>query len=350
MNGLLEGAVAGLVAAVGLVALAIVCIRTVVGRRRRRESRLRPQAESAIASFLTDSGPVPAAVERGERATLLEVALEMLADLLGGERARLAALLEELGYVQQAISALSTGRHGRSWRPARGSGVRRRAAELLAAVSPVVAVPALTVGLDDPDTNVRTTCARALAGLGGDDVTASVVAVAERDAIGAPGAAAEVVLALGRSRPQALAPLLGREAPPEAKAVAATVAGQLRLPEHAPLLRACLGERDELAAVAASGLGMIGDVDSVAALTDLAGDSRRAPSARAAATVALGSIGDSSALPMLDCLLHATDWSLRACAAAALSRLGNPGMAALRRAAISSRPDVAVQAEAALAQ
>ncbi len=125
--------------------------------------------------------------------------------------------------------------------------------------------------------------------------------------------------------------------------------GKLRLSQHATLLRACLGERDELAAGAATGLGLIGDVRSVGALMDLAGDDRRALSARTAAIAALGSIGTASAVPLLEAQLGG-DWSLTAAAVRALSWLGDPGGAALRRAVASSRPEVRALAGAALEQ
>jgi HEAT repeat protein len=341
VNGVLEDAVAGLAAAVGLLAVAIVLLRVAGGRRRQREQVRRPRAELAIALFLIEADAAPRAETRTDRAILFEVALEMLADLRGVERARLAAFLDQFGYVNDGISLLATGRRR----------ARRRAAEILAAVSPAIAVPALTVGLGDRDVLVRTTCARALAGLAvgdGEKVLPAVATTVQRDAIKAPGAAAEVVLALGMNQPSALASLLTEKDRPQARAIAVAVVGQLRLSQHAPLLRACLGDGDELAALAARGLGLICDVDSLAELMDAASDSRRAPIVRAAAVTALGSIGDPSALRLLECQLETTDWALRAAAAAALSRLGTPGADALRRAAGSSDPEIRGQAEAVL--
>jgi HEAT repeat protein len=78
----------------------------------------------------------------------------------------------------------------------------------------------------------------------------------------------------------------------------------------------------------------------------LASDEDRGPLARAAAVTALGTIGDLNALPVLESQLRAPDWSLRAAAAEALSRLGEPGAAALR-AAGSSHSDPGVPAGAA---
>jgi HEAT repeat protein len=338
MIGVLARVVAWLAAAVVLLVALNIGLRIVARRREGQERRLRPRAELSIAEYLAGSGAMPDPTGQGERGVLLRVALDALADLRGSERARLVELLEQRGYVAEAMSGLR----------ARRRALRLRATETLAAAATAAAVPALTAGLASRDALVRTACARTLAEVGGDDVTGAIVATAERDVDVAPGAAAAVVLALGINRPSALAPLLGRDVTPKARAVAIAVVGALRLSEHAAPLQACLADSDELAAAASRGLGLIGEVRSVGALMDLACDEHRAPFARAAAITALGSIGDVSALPLLDSQLRVADWTLRAAAAEALGRLGDPGEAALRVAASSGRPEVRAPAEAAL--
>jgi HEAT repeat protein len=336
VTGVLASVVAWLAVAIGLIVALNIANRIVVRRRELQERRLRPRAELSIAEYLAGSAAPPDIAGKGERAVMLKVAIEAIYDLRGTERARLVELLEQRGFVADAMSGLR----------ARRRALRLRAAETLAVIGSAVAVPALTAGLNDRDALVRTTCARTLAEVGGDDVTDSAVATAERDMVAAPGAAAAVVLALGIGRPSALAPLLRRGAAPEARLVAIAVAGVLRLSEHAPLLQACLADRDDLAAAAARGLGLIGEVRSVGALMALASDEDRGPLARAAAVTALGTIGDLSALPVLESQLRAPDWSLRAATAEALSRLGEPGAAALR-AAGPSHSDPGVPAGAA---
>jgi len=320
VTGVLTHLVTWLAVAIGLTVALDVATRVVVRRRDLRERRLRPRAELAIAEYLAGSAAMP---DMRERSVVLEVAIEAIYDLRGSERARLVELLEQGGYVADAMSGLRARRRVR----------RLRAAETLAAIGSPAAVPALLAGLEDSDVDVRTTCARTLAEVGGDDVIGSVVTVAERDMVTAPGAAAAVVLALGTARPPALAHLIRHGAAPEARAVAIAVASELRLSEHAPLLQACLADRDDLAAAAARGLGMIGEIRSAGALMALAGDEDRGPAARAAAVTALGALGDLSALPVLEDQLCAQDWSLRAAAAGALSRLGERGLAELSGAA-----------------
>ncbi len=338
MKAVLEAAVTLLTVLVAVLMAVIIAIRISIRRRYRLERRYRPGAELGIAEYLAGLPRVPEAGGRSERAVLLAVALEALGDLRGSERERLAELIERLGYTAEAMAGLRARRRAR----------RRQSAAILAAVAPASATHALTAALDDTDPIVRTACARTLAEVGGADAaTAAIIAVAKRDIRAVPGAVAAVVLALGIAQPSALAPLIGADAPPEVRSIAIEVAGRLRLSEHAKLLRACLREQDEIAAGAASGLGMIGDVRSVDALMDLAGDDRRALPARAAAVAALGSIGAAPAVPLLDSLLGA-DWPLMAAAVRALCRLGDPGTAALRSAAASSRPEASAMAEAAL--
>jgi HEAT repeat protein len=131
--------------------------------------------------------------------------------------------------------------------------------------------------------------------------------------------------------------------------VALTLAGEMRLAEHAPLLLACLDDRDDLAVPAARGLGLIGEVDAVGPLREVMCDECRGRDVRAAAARALGSIGQPGAVPALEAQLQAADWVLQAAAAQALARMGEPGEAALRRAAGSGRPEARELAEAALA-
>jgi len=160
----------------------------------------------------------------------------------------------------------------------------------------------------------------------------------------------DVVLALGRNHGDALGSLLSPDAPAEVRSIAVSVVSELRLTQHAPLLRARLIPDSDEAAAAARGLGRIGDVQAVPALIDLAGDGSRDQEARAAAAAALGSIGDASAVGSIEPLAQDEDWSLRAAATLALARLGDQGRGALRQAAMSASEQVRVQAEAALQQ
>ena len=322
MTGVLGGIVLAMLALLVAGGLADLAMRFATVRRARRERRVRPAAEAGIAEYLAGTGTVRRAGTAGERSVWLTVAIEAMLDLRGEERVRLAALLDGLGYVPRQSILLH----------ARRVGVRRHAAEVLAIIATPAALSALTGGLDDPDPLVRCTCARALAKAGGPDGAAMAITIAQRDALAAPGAVAALVLVLGQNQPGALGPLLGPAARPAARLIAVRVAGALRLAQYAVLLRDCLADEDGLAAASAEGLGAIGDIDSVAALTLLAGSAGRSAPTRAAAATALGRIGDDSAAEVLGGLLGSADWALRAAVAVALGELGPSGAAVLRRA------------------
>jgi HEAT repeat protein len=343
MSSALRAIVLTLAVMVVLLNVTIVVIRVVLVRRQRRQLRLRPGVEALIADYLTDEAAVPSAIASQERAVLLDVATEAVADLRGAERARLVGLLEDLGFVSEAIRGLS----------ARRRVSRRQAAGTLATIESRAAVGALLSALDDRDAQVRATCAYALAEIGGEDVVRAVVATIVRDATVAPGATALAMLALGDKRPAALAPLLAPDVAPEVRLTAITVVSELRLSQHLPSLRVCLADRgddsaDEVAASAAHGLGLIGDTEAVDALIDLAADTSRPPTLRATAVRALGSIGALRAVPVLEAQLLTPGWPVRAAAASALAGPDEPGIAALRGAANSTDAQVRMLSEAAL--
>jgi HEAT repeat protein len=339
MTGFLLGVNAVLACAIVAMGGFILAMRVALTRRLRRESRYRPAAELSLSAYVAGGDEPPAPAGRDERAVLLTVAIDALDDLLGAERARLVALLERLGYVDDAISGLRARRRVR----------RRRAAETLSAVGSPTAVSGLRAGLADSDALVRTTCARTLAEVGPEDAVPEITAIAGSDAPKVPGAAAAVVLALAEYRPAALAPLFDRDASTEVRFVALTLAGELRLPEYAPLLLACLDDPDDLAVAAARGLGDIGEVDAAGRLREVMLDKRRGQAVRAAATAALGALGQPGSVPALEAQLQDADWVLQAAAAQALARMGEPGADALRRAAAAGRPAARELAEAALA-
>jgi HEAT repeat protein len=316
----------------------IVVLRVLLRRKQRRVGQLRPAAELAIANHLAADAAVRPETQPAQRAIWRDVALEAMSDLRGSERLALARLLDELGYVSEAARDLTSRRRA----------VRRRGAETLAAIANAEALKAAATGLRDRDVRVRMTCARALAQASGAELIPEVVTVAMRDVRAAPGAVADIVLALGRDHPGALDQLLAAKAPAEVRSIAMAVIGELRLSQHAPGLREILLLGDAHLAAAARGLGLIGDIEAVPALIGLAEDRSHDLAARAAAVAALGSIGDPSALGSVSALLRHEDWSLRAAAAQALAGLGSQGRTVLERAARSPAERIREQAQATL--
>jgi HEAT repeat protein len=327
---------AGLTAAVVLLALSLVVVRASSSRRRSRLRPLRKRLERELATFLATGASRPTPRNRAERLMVRAVALDALDELRGRERERVTMLLEELGIVDDAVAALRS----------RRVLVRRRAAETLAQARVPSTARALLAGLGDRDRTVAFSCARGLAELGDTAHLLPLAAVAEEAAEHRPGAAAELLLALGAHAPAALGALYRTAGSRSLRRLVVAVVGELRLAEHAGLLVQALRDDDEeVRARAARGVGAIGDAEAVPELHALLSDALRPVFVRAQAATALGRIGDASSVPVLERALRDGPWLLRERAAAALRELGPLGRAAL--VAVASGGDV--QARAALA-
>jgi HEAT repeat protein len=320
----------------------IVIVRFRADRRRRRVEELRPGIETALAVYVADPESRPPELPDSElgRLVVREVALEAIAELRGREGERLTELLEETGAIDELCDDLAD----------KSPVTRRHAAEALGELRSPISADGLLFGVRDPDRDSRLACARALAELGDGRYTKPVLDAADEAAESRPGAAAAVLLSVGMRDPAGLAYALepGRSA--ACRRLAAGVVAELRLAEHAPLLRAALSDGDdELATRAARGLGAIGDFDAVDTLLEVVEGDERPWFCRAVAAGALGAIGDPRAVPALESLLKTEDrWLMRDRAAAALSRLGEDGQVALGRALESSAPEVRKLAMVAL--
>jgi HEAT repeat protein len=304
---------------------AIVIGRFLSDRRRRRERLLRPTIETAIAEYLAADEPQPLRLPPTKtiRGLMRMVALETMAEIHGRERDRLVALLERVGIVAETAARLGSRRRR----------VRRAAAEALRQIGSEETVRSLSAGLDDPDLDTSLSCAAALAELSDETLVPPVLALADRAAVARPGAVAAILVTLGRSHPATIGAALAPDVSLELRRLAVAVAGELRLAEHVPLLRAALqSEDDELAARAARGLGAIGDAGEIELLMSLAETEDRAWFVRLAAIGALGAIGDTRAVEPLERALDSDAWLLQVKAAKALRVLGSEGDEALRRA------------------
>lgn len=335
MNAVALVAAVGLAAAVLLLAVFVVAARALGARRRTRIRPLRDRWELALALYLAaDEEPVPPAT-REERQVLREVALEALADLRGRERERLTVLLETTGIVDDAIAELRS----------RRATTRRVGAETLAEARSPLGADALSDGVLDRNPIVSVACARGLAELGDEARLEPALALAEEAAAAAPGAAAELLLAIGSRVPRVLPGAYARTRSHELRRLIAAVVGELRLFEAVEVLRDAVGSGDdELVARGAHGLGAIGDVEALPRLLELLRSSRPV-FVRVQAATALGAIGDPASTGALAEALRDDAWLLRDRAAAALTHLGAEGRAALARAASDGDP----HARAALA-
>jgi HEAT repeat protein len=319
----------------------IVVRRFLADRRRGRELELRPPIEAAIAAYLmADEFEPPSLPVSGEGRVLVRtVAIEGLAELRGGERDRLIELLERSGVVTETAAGLNS----RGWRE------RSEAAEALGYIASPAAAGPLLAALQDPHSEVRLSCAGALAELGDEGHAKAILAVADELASARPGPVAGILVTLGRTGPAALSLALGTAASPELRRLAAAVVGELRLAQHSRLLREALAsDDDELVARAARGLGLIGDVEAVDALLGMIEQPDRSLLVRIAATSALGGIGDPRVAPALGRELEADDWLLQERAAESLHLLGGEGDEVLRVALTSTVQSAREHAQVAL--
>ncbi len=304
----------------------IVIERVVSDRRRRKAAALRPALEIELANYLVDLSAAPPARPRSKlgRRVLREVALEAIVELRGRERERLVGLLEQLGAIDDLCMDLLS----------RNPLHRRHAAEALGEINSGDAADSLLFGAADPDIASRLASARALAQLGKDDYSKTVVDAADAAAELHPGATAAVLLALGANNPSGLADALRKGRSLAGRLIAAAVIAELRLSEHAPLLVGVLrDEDDDLVCKAARGLGDMCDPDAIDPLLRIVEAPASAWSCRAVAGHALGSIGDPRAAPALETMLENDEhWVVRDRAARALAKLGQEGEEALVRA------------------
>jgi hypothetical protein len=309
--------VATLVLTIAIAVLVLLLLAQQIAHRIKRRARLvlRPACELTVAEYLADenaAGPAPPRTRR-EGDVLRQVGLAALMELRGRERARLTELLERSGVVAFTVAELTARRRIK----------RRRAADMLAEMRSAQARPALLAGLGDSDPAVRLGCARALVALEDDESASRLVEVAAAAADTSPGAASDVFLAIAAWRPELLADAMASATSPRLRRILVAIIGELRLAEHAALLRAAVADPDdELAARAARGLGLIGDDGSVEALTIALGDARRSGAVRAAAATSLGWIGDRRSLTSLRSAQGSDDWAVANAATDALKLLG----------------------------
>lgn len=328
MNVVALGAAVGLAGAVLLLAVFLVAGRAAGARRRVRIRPLRDRWELALARYLAADEEPRLPASREERQVLRAVALEALADLRGRERERVTALLETAGIVDDAIADLRS----------RRATTRRVGAETLAEARSARGADALSEGVLDPNPTVSVACARGLAELGDEARLGPALALAEAAATDAPGAAAELLLALGSRAPGVLPGAYTRTRSRELKRLIAAVVGELRLFDAVEVLRDAVGSGDdELVARGAHGLGAIGDSEAVPRLLELLRSSRPV-FVRVQAATALGAIGDPASAAALAQALHDDAWLLRERAARALTHLGAEGRTALARAAGDGDP------------
>ncbi|OLE25393.1 MAG: hypothetical protein AUG44_16120 [Actinobacteria bacterium 13_1_20CM_3_71_11] len=329
MNHLLRLAFLGLLGAAAAVTVAVVLARALRLWLDRRRERLAAGPRRILLEFLADGGPPDQLEElvalRGPHWRALEpAATAMLAKVRGEARDALVEVFERHGVGDRALRDLG-----------RAGAVRRgRAAETLGSLRRRDAVPALCARLADRDPDVRLAAVRALGRIGDPAAAGPLLATL---AIPEPAPVQLVAYALVQLDAGADHALLAGLDHPDPQ-VRATVLDTLRLrgTTGAEARVVAVLREDPSAEVRRRAAAMLGRVGGRASLDPLVaaarGDADR--EVRAAAARALGDLGTPAAVPALRDLVGDRRYRVAHEAAAALVRLGDPGLAALRELAV----------------
>ncbi|MGW3987979.1 HEAT repeat domain-containing protein [Streptomyces sp. NPDC004830] len=191
--------------------------------------------------------------------------------------------------------------------------------------------------LEDRSVTVRETAVRALGRLG-DGVSAGLLlATLDAPRSVAPGLLGDALVRIGPASVQALTAAAGG-GDEQHRALAVELLGLIKDRRALPALSVALHDPAAMVrAAAAAALGRVGEPAAVTALTTIV---RTDPSGRvaAAAAEALGLIGDESAVPALEQTLRHGSYRPAHTAARALLRLDRPGRRALTDAARGGDP------------
>jgi hypothetical protein len=325
LEDVLVPALAALAAAVLVSLTYVVAQRTVLSARRWRVNRIRARYVPALQTATAGDGDasheavsILRAAPRRHRRLIGEALLEPLRVVQGSTVDRARSIAIELGLLADWRRGLV---HG-SW-PSRA-----RAATAVGKLRDAESVPALIALLDNPHEEVRAAAVDAL-GLIGD--VAAVAALLPRIGEQSRHQQARLVEALRRIGPAVTDSIIG---------LGTTVSAERRLIAEVLAMVGGMGARETLLdwtadaepavrAAAWRAVGVTG-MDDRAAYHALRALGDADPRVRAHAAQALGRTGRADFAPYL--AQHLDDeWEAAAQGARALSRLGEPGLAALRR-------------------
>src|SRR5579872_334948 len=279
-----------------------------------------------------------------------ETIVDHLVFVTGELRDRLVRVLEESGYVAEAMLRLKS----------RSVESRVKTCMLLGAMHSPIAVPALIeVFRDDPDPFVRIGAAEALGAIGSEVAIAPMLAALRNPTRWQQVRVAEVLSRMGMTAVPALTAAV-EDADIRIAALALEILADIGwMADFAPAERALRHESPEVRARAAEALGRGGAMDRVAALYAAAGDA--AWFVRVRVMKALHALGPPPAdeakraqtdryFDVLEAGLHDEVWWVRSHAAEALADAGEHGRAVLSRALVEEPGSPARKAAVAALQ
>jgi HEAT repeat protein len=327
----------GTIAAVCIIAIGFIATTKVLrtARRRRGEELLRPFRSQLIAVSAGEDeqghGARALVASDGAARELVDLAaVDMLGKIRGLPADQLVEILHAHGTVRQAIRDLGH----------RSSVRRAQAAQLLGLSRTREAVTVLVPALGDDAVEVRASAAYALGLIGDPAAAAPLLAAVDAPGAGLPaGIAAQALLSMGVEISDALCGALSSDRP-GARHVAAYVCGSGAFTRAVPSLRRLLDQDDDLtvreaSASALASMGTALDVEVLARHTS----PDHPLSLRRICALALGQLGDPSAIPTLAGLLRDPDPRLVELSASALLSLGSAGRASLEAHAPEAGPD-----------
>jgi HEAT repeat protein len=272
----------------------------------------------------------------------LEALLEEQARGVTGRPSWLLDAYDRLGLVDKYAHRLRT---ARQWRE------RAFAAELLGRVGNAKAVPALLETVQATraeDADVREIALRALARIADPRAVDSLVLALKQAEVWLAPRIADILVRHGEPVVEPMLAFLGEPSRHPARAWAANVLGELRVPRAFPALITALKDMDdEVRAKAATALGKLGDRRAVTYLLDhLLSDP--APFVRARVAGALGQFAGNEVIDRLVRALGDPAWWVRMRSVEALEQVGPSAEAPLIVALDDPDPEIRIRAAVAL--
>ena len=192
-----------------------------------RRQVLVDEAFDTLVDALVFGTPIEAPVGRVRRRAFGLAALELIHELSGESCARLRALVEEAGLLDDAARRLR--RSPRAF-------ARRRAADGLGELRSPRLGPAFAAGREDRDPIVRVACARGLLRIPDLHRLDRILEILDRDALAEPVETATAFIALAEVKPEALVQLQSSARSPAVRWHAALVLARMRRAEALPAL------------------------------------------------------------------------------------------------------------------
>lgn len=320
-------AIAILQAFVILAVLSLIIERLVRNfQAKKSEARLNTY-EPHILGLLLDPeniGGLQQAIKSQDRQVVRDKLLQQSEQLKGIDKDHMTGVFERLGFVQEEVSAL---RSGKWWR-------RLEAAVNLGNIHSQGAVEPLILAVQDSNEDVRLAAVRSLGQLGSARGLAVLLDALEDQDQWTSAKIVEILVSIGPEIESEIVQRAGAGPNSMSRKLYVELCGHLRLLEGIPPLQSLVDDPDTgVRAAVALALGMIGHDSAAAPLNCLLTDDDS--HVRAEAARALGALRSAETAVNLQRALDDPDWQVRRNAAVSLCLLGTAGRDLLQTASVS---------------